>query len=217
MKKAFIGLLILILSAWAQYVFSAEPIQLARMNPYVAGGASAGGSCPTSETLLFDKLATDTYSNGLYVANREYKGQANFAPATDLSGSKTICSIGIGFRQTVGDVSSIDFQIEIYAMNSTSLGSAPTGTCTSSTRKITGEYPIGELKFTGLSCLLESGTLYGIVLTRSDHSYSATNYVEVFSSSSSSYTGYLASWQVSDKARTDDDGAYDISLRVYGF
>jgi hypothetical protein len=41
MKKAFIGLLILILSAWAQYVFSAEPIQLARMNPYVAGGARA--------------------------------------------------------------------------------------------------------------------------------------------------------------------------------
>lgn len=40
MKKAFIGLLILILSAWAQYVFSAEPIQLARMNPYVAGGAA---------------------------------------------------------------------------------------------------------------------------------------------------------------------------------
>jgi hypothetical protein len=51
MKKAFIGLLILVLSAWAQYVFSAEPIQLARMNPYVAGvvsAASYSNPCPGS-------------------------------------------------------------------------------------------------------------------------------------------------------------------------
>jgi hypothetical protein len=47
MKKAFIGLLILVLSAWAQYVFSAEPIQLARMNPYVAGGAGAASTTYT--------------------------------------------------------------------------------------------------------------------------------------------------------------------------
>lgn len=44
MKKTFIGLLILVLSAWAQYVFSAEPIQLARMNGYVAAGVGAA-SC----------------------------------------------------------------------------------------------------------------------------------------------------------------------------
>jgi hypothetical protein len=50
MKKAFIGLLILILSAWAQYVFSAEPIQLARMNGYVAAGVGAAASCSNGLT-----------------------------------------------------------------------------------------------------------------------------------------------------------------------
>lgn len=44
MKKTFIGLLILVLSAWAQYVFSAEPIQLARMNGYVSAGVGAAAS-----------------------------------------------------------------------------------------------------------------------------------------------------------------------------
>jgi hypothetical protein len=47
MKKTFIGLLILVLSAWAQYVFSAEPIQLARMNGYVAAGVGAGAASGT--------------------------------------------------------------------------------------------------------------------------------------------------------------------------
>lgn len=60
MKKAFIGLLILILSAWAQYVFSAEPIQLARMNGYVAAGVGAA-SCTTDND---GKIWEPTTQNG---------------------------------------------------------------------------------------------------------------------------------------------------------
>jgi hypothetical protein len=55
MKKAFIGLLILILSAWAQYVFSAEPIQLARMNGYVAAGVGAASCSNAASDYVGDK------------------------------------------------------------------------------------------------------------------------------------------------------------------
>jgi hypothetical protein len=57
--------LILILSAWAQYVFSAEPIQLARMNPYVAGGAGAASCADSSCTgfLSCQNFAGTGYDN----------------------------------------------------------------------------------------------------------------------------------------------------------
>lgn len=67
MKKAFIGLLILILSAWAQYVFSAEPIQLARMNGYVAAGVGAGCNETVKDSLSGNATgATVAYSSTYY-------------------------------------------------------------------------------------------------------------------------------------------------------
>lgn len=190
---------------------------IANAGMVIGSGTIGGGSCPTSETLILDKLSTDSYVDAGLTVNKEYRGQASFAPATDLGGTKTICSVGFGFRQTVGDVSAVDWQVEIYEMSSVNLGSAPTGTCVSSTRKITGEYPIGELKFTGLSCSLESGKTYGIALIRTDHSYDGTNYVQFNIATTSSHTGYLAAWEHSDNARTDDDSGFDVSMRLYGF
>lgn len=82
MKKAFIGLLILILSAWAQYVFSAEPIQLARMNPYVAGGVNvAVASC---ETGTLDFSAVDASDTAAYIGTQKMGGQS-FTIATNGS------------------------------------------------------------------------------------------------------------------------------------
>lgn len=74
MKKTFIGLLILVLSAsaWAQYVFSAEPIQLARMNGYVAAGVGAA-SCSNG---LTDTSYTEAATYGIIVTSTAMAGQS---------------------------------------------------------------------------------------------------------------------------------------------
>lgn len=65
MRKVFIGILILIL--WVQSAFGAEPILLARMNPYVAGvGASA---CSDTEK---DTSGTTTTEKVCNISNGEY-------------------------------------------------------------------------------------------------------------------------------------------------
>lgn len=191
----------------------------ARMGAVAVGGqgvAVVGSSCPGSETVLLDVLnnAGDYYFAG-YDTTTVFLGQGSFAPATDFGGSKTICSVGVGIRTTSGDVSGINWRVEIYAMSSVNLGSAPSGTCVSDQQVISGSYPIGEVKFTGLSCVLESGTTYGVAITRSDHSYNSTNFVQVFVGSTTPYSGSEMEWQ-SDKARADDNSA-DVSLKFYGY
>lgn len=120
MKKAFIGLLILILSAWAQYVFSAEPIQLARMNGYVAAGV--GGGCSTTwndltsfrldfnqsgETTACLASGTEvgTYSSGAGTATPALVSPGSGGKALYCNGSNeyiTFHNTGPYFRSTYG-------------------------------------------------------------------------------------------------------------------
>jgi hypothetical protein len=100
MKKAFIGLLILVLSAWAQYVFSAEPIQLARMNGYVAAGV---GVAACSQATLFAE-EDRTADRGIARTGRNYNFTSFVAESSDTArrveiyakkvGTPTACSNG---------------------------------------------------------------------------------------------------------------------------
>ena len=213
LKSLTLLFLLIPLSLWA-----GNPQELARMNVGIMGsGVTAAVSCPGSESLLFDQFSTDGFSGCCNVVTKEYRGQASFAPATDLGGSKTICSVSFDFRQIYGDITGINFQIEIYEMSGNNLGNAPTGTCISTPRGISGSYPIGEVKFEGLNCSLVGGTTYGIAIIRSDHGYDGTNYPEFFRYASDSFTGYMAAWNAATMVRTDDDVGLDVSLRMYGY
>jgi hypothetical protein len=116
MKKAFIGLLILILSAWAQYVFSAEPIQLARMNPYVAGGARAA-SCSVSTDYVGSKTTSGTSSS----ASADYVRCTRFQ-ATELSCSSSTLNTGYLYHTST---SSDNAKIAVFGRASADVGVSP--------------------------------------------------------------------------------------------
>jgi hypothetical protein len=209
MKKAFIGLLILILSAWAQYVFSAEPIQLARMNPYVAGGAGAASkSCAVDSVLWIDKFYTDDFYSVAREATNTFAGQGDFDPGEN----KVICQVSHNVRNAVG---TDDYQVEIYIMNGTALGTLNAG-CTSNTKTISGA---GTVNFDGLNCSVSSGTTYGIVITRHDHGNgednNLVNGIHVATGANMSVSGNFMVWNA-DLSRKSSRTA-DLSIKIYGY
>jgi len=185
------------------------------MNPYVAGQtvASASKSCPGDATLFLDKIADsgsrDFYQIG-YSANTVYVGQGYFDPGAN----KTVCSAKIDVRSIAGSGNPIDMKVSIFAMSTDDLGSAPSGTCVSSTTSVTGG---GLFTFSGLSCSLVNGTTYGVVLHRADNSYDGDNFPTIWVSLSSTYSGGFT-WWTSSKTYAGSIGTdTDLSMQLYGF
>lgn len=210
MKKTFIGLLILVLSAWAQYVFSAEPIQLARMNGYVAAGvgAAASKSCAVDSTLWKDSTATDDFISACGTNARTYVGQGDFDPGEN----KVVCSISTNIRNVYGSATYI---IIIAPMSGDSIGTVGTG-CTSDAITIDSS---GTKTFTGLNCSLTNGTTYAISIVRSTLNYDETNYLAAgiyVSTTSTALSGHTMEWN-SDKTVAQNGYTYDMSYKIYGY
>lgn len=166
---------------------------------------SSGESCG-STPYVAQETANDYWAAAGSDATT-YWGQSAWVPAAD----KTICRVDVYVYSIVGDISAIDWQIEVYNMSGNNLGTAATGTATSDAKKITGT---GWVSFTGLAAQVTTLGSYGIVLTRSDHSYGAA-YVNMRTMATGNDTliGVQSSWY-SDKTTSvpHDD---DVTMRIY--
>jgi len=169
-------------------------------------------SCPTDETSLFDiSDQTDDFAGVSSSTSYVYLGQGNFDPSTNLGGTARVCAVSVNVRSIIGTGAG-DMQIEIYEISSINLGSSPTGTCTSASQTISST---GVTKFTGLDCLLETGKTYGITLTRTDHSYDAANYIQVYTDTAGSESGGCWGWGA-DKNRADDN-SFEFAIKIWGY
>lgn len=212
MRKILIACLsLLIICAAIQAHALSAAVQAA-----VSVNTAAAKSCATDSTLLLTVDSTDSFYNMGWASTKIYTGQAAFNPS-DLGGNATVCKVEFNIRQIAGTGSDISAKARIFNMSSTSLGTDPSGTCTSNTKTVTGSYPIGYTPaFDGLACDVDSGSTYGITLARADGSYDEANYIQIFVKQTSAITGYTAEW-ASDKSRTNDDSTFDISMKIYGF
>lgn len=205
MKRFLILLCLLLIPSLA----FAENLQLARMNPYIAGGVTVSGSsksCAADSVLWIDKIFTDDYYTVGDTSDRVWVGQRDFDPGTN----KVICRVDTNIRNSVG---SADYHVEIWSMSGTSLG---TILCTSDNVTISSN---GTKSFTGLNCSVSGGTLYAITLSRSDDSYDDSNNlgagVYVATGANMGVSGVFKQWR-SDKTQSADITA-DMSMQIYGY
>jgi len=197
---------------------SEDDIELAALDDFFGAGgmsklggvdvAAGGDSCPTDESLQVD-AAVDTglFVNILDNDDAVFAGQGDYDPGgTGI----TVCAVSFWIRTINATAQTL--QVEIWEMNGTALGNAPTGTCTSTSQLAES---LGNIKFVGLDCTLNNGTNYGIVLTRSDHSYDGTNYYGIYRDSSVSWSGTFREWKGNKTEGTDrtTEGCID----VYGY
>ena len=167
------------------------------------GGAVAGGSCTSwiSAPSIADYWDVAASTGGGYI------GQGGFDPGTN----KTICQVDINVKTISGNISAIDWQIEISAMSGTTLG-VPGAGCTSA-KKITAT---GTNLFTGLTCAVTSGTSYGIVITRSDHLFDAINNITVYTNNADgSLSGTMRQWYNDDATQKTDYSPADFGVVIY--
>lgn len=180
-----------------------------------AGGATcmmAGGgakSCPGDGTLFVDQTATHTTFVGISnLTDHIYTG-TKYSPTSNTS----ICAVEWSVRAVAG--SADDWTTEIWTLDGSGnlTSTAPTGTCTS-TKTVSAA---GDTTFDGMSCLLVSGTNYGIVLTRHDHAADGTNYIDLHCDLSDTIAN--ANWCVwkSDLTVHDNRPTWDASVGFNGF
>jgi hypothetical protein len=180
--------------------------QLARMSLGVIGGGGTVAA-PTC-TLTTTNDGTHDYNP---VANSAsfgvtYGGQGDYNPPA----TKTICQLDFRVQGITG--SAVTWTAEIYAMSGTALGSAPTGTCVSTPVSVTGA---GWFQFPGLSCAVSNGTLYGLTITRPGHNGSASDYINVYESDTSTLPGTARSWWGDDKTQQNDWTPHEQAIKIY--
>lgn len=111
MKRLSI-LFILLLCSLAQ---AAEPIQLARMNPYVAGSVAAGASCQASPFFDTSSGSSSFHYNANYTADA-YSAGAVITPST----TKDVCRIDLNIACPYGSCDQ-NYYVAVYTMNGTAL------------------------------------------------------------------------------------------------
>lgn len=211
MKKLILLLLLIPSLAWGQVSTSGVSLSGCSSGGAAAGGASCATTCATmNDCLWIDELHTDDFTNaGGSIDKYSFVGQANFSPG----GAKVVCQVDMNIRNVTG--SATTWYFEIYEMNGTSLGTLNSG-CTSDSKSINGA---GTVSFTGLSCTLDNAKTYGLVITRTDRTYNADNYlgagVYVATTTNMNISGSLYSWNT-DKTKADYMTA-DLSCKVYGY
>lgn len=179
------------------------------MGPVIAGGGVAAKSCAVDSALWIDEIHNDDfYSAGGHIDNYTFCGQGDFSPG----GDKVICQVNIAVRNVSGTP---EMQVRIYEMSGTSLGTLNAG-CTSASQVISSA---GTKSFTDLDCSLDSAKTYGIVIVRSDGTYSDTDYlgsgVWVGTAGNMNISGLQNHW-FSNKTANGANSA-DMSMQIYGY
>jgi len=198
MRRIFFSLLVLLLC------FSAN----AQEYDYCAGASvAAAKSCAVDSAVIIDKIFTDDYYSQGADANYVWVGQGDFDPGANI----VVCQVDHNVRNATG---SADYRIEIWTMSGTSLGILASG-CTSNSVTISAA---GTKQFTGLTCALTNGNLYGIMITRSDNGY-GTNFlgagIFVAIGANMAVSGNEMEFK-SDKTRQSSNAA-DLSMKLYGY
>ena len=149
----------------------------------MGGGVAAGAGCTTS---YHSSSGTgDTVVVG-YDPAHIYVG----LKTTDAS-SPAICRVDFTIAAVNGNISGISYQVEIHKLGET-LGIDPPTSVLGTSDTVTAP-TVGKHTFTFSSPVTLSGgssNNYAIVMTRTDHSYNATNYIALALSTSDGDAGY---------------------------
>jgi hypothetical protein len=172
------------------------------------GVPAAGQSCSSTPTI--SNTTADDYWGAAKEAARIYTGQENLNPTTG-----TICRVDFYITAVNGSLTGLSWQVEIF-LNATEAGGLGTSLGTSTAHAISNTASGWDVtaRFTDLSVAVTSGTLIAITLARTDHSYSATNYIDLGASSTAQISGLAAVWNVS-KGFEQNFTPGDFSIKVY--
>ena len=173
---------------------------------------AGGGGCA-----VYASEVTSDDDNGLgYNTEQAIMAQSTYDPGAN----KTICQLDFYFAGVVGTVTSIEYKAQIYIMSGSNLtGGNPTGTCTS-TNTVTGADisagSPGWIAFTGFSCALNSGTDYGITVSRVDHeNVSTSNYVRLGWRVSGGTLGGFAGKFQTDLSNYSEHATNEVNVKIY--
>ena len=203
MRKILIAILLCLMVAGTAY---------GKTMMAVCAGVVSAKSCPADAGALISQSGLSAgWHSVADAAEQTYVGQGNYDPGgTDV----TICSVDVSFRIAAGTGATV--QVEIWEMSGTSLsGTAGAGDCVSDTLEVTTANDMTVHSLGGMSCTLDNTKLYGVVVTRSDHSFDNTNKVEIFTGDVGSWSGQWMEWKA-DKSR-DTDRSEDLAFDLNGF
>lgn len=213
MKRLLLIVLCLLIFPWTPCQ-SAEPIQLARMNPWVAGSAK---SCSTDSVVLFDSLSNtrDDYmpvgvSSGYYWA-----GQKN----VQFSFETVICEVTYYLRSVAGTPPPVDIYSEVATMSGTSWGTYSPSSCRSAAYSMPDA--AGTHTFShGDDCVVPANTNIGFAVTSLKDT--GIPYPTIYMSSnmtptvSSSVVGNAADWNT-NKTIDDNRTTYIMVMQIKGY
>ncbi len=166
--------------------------------------SSVGLTCSStpydSQTLQDDSTAVGTD------AVRYYCGSADYSPASN----KSVCRIDIYIYSIIGDVSAKTYNMKIFTMSGTSLGTLLGTSGNVSGASITATTWIQFSFSTPVN--IASGTNYGIVITASEAD--VNNYIKYGDYSAGTLSGVETTWY-SDLSLGQSWAGYDPCLKLY--
>ena len=173
MKRLLLNLLCLL---FAYPCFAAEPIQLARMSPWVAGSVTVSGSCSCTAT---GKSCTG--ADPFAIAMCYYADRRSLAQEFTASSSGTICKASLRLKKSGDTGNNPTLQVCIYSDES-DVPNAIIGTCSTNivnVNSLTTSY--ADVEFTGIEAAVVNSSKYHIAVA-----------------SSAQCTNELVSWAVAD-------------------
>jgi len=216
MKRLFLNLLCLL---FAYPCFAAEPIQLARMSPWVAGSvaAVASKSCATDSTVLFDSLSNskDSFLTAGASSGNYWSGQKG----VQFSAETVICKVTYSLRSLAGDTPPTDAYSEITVLSGTSWGTFSPAACRSAAYNYNGtaeNHPFDH----GDTCVVPANTNIGFALTALKDTGvpypTAWTSFNMTPSTAPSVVGNAADWGT-DKSLSDNYATQLTIIKIEGY